>query len=99
MAAEQIAMPVHVTVSPLRRRHLRSVLRIEAQVYPRPWSLGLFMSELALKTTRAYFVARVANQVVGYAGDNFTGTSWTFTGDTSYVGAAANDQMSSCKIQ
>ena len=32
---------------PMRRRHLRGVLRIEAQVYPRPWSLGLFMGELA----------------------------------------------------
>ena len=35
-----------------------------------------------------------------YQNDNFTGTSWTFTSDSSYVGAAAaNDQMSSCKIQ
>ena len=40
--------------SPMRRRHLRAVLRIEAQVYPRPWSLALFMSELALRTSRAY---------------------------------------------
>jgi ribosomal-protein-alanine N-acetyltransferase len=74
VAAEPITMPMHVTIAPLRRRHLRSVLRIEAQVYPRPWSLGLFMSELALKTTRAYFVAKVANQVVGYAGLMITGS-------------------------
>ncbi|MEA3055465.1 MAG: [ribosomal protein S18]-alanine N-acetyltransferase [Actinomycetota bacterium] len=74
MAAEPVALPVHVTIAPMRRRHLRSVLRIEAQVYPRPWSLGLFMSELALKTTRAYFVAKVANQVVGYAGLMITGS-------------------------
>ena len=74
MAAEPIALPMHVTITPMRRRHLRSVLRIEAQVYPRPWSLGLFMSELALKTTRAYFVAKVANQVVGYAGLMITGS-------------------------
>jgi predicted alpha-1,6-mannanase (GH76 family) len=38
-------------------------------------------------------------QVTMYQNDNFTGTSWTFTADTSYVGAAANDQMTSCKIQ
>ena len=57
-----------VQVVPMRRRHLRSVLRIEAQVYPRPWSLSLFMSELALRTTRAYYVARVDAVVVGYAG-------------------------------
>jgi [ribosomal protein S18]-alanine N-acetyltransferase len=57
-----------VQLVPMRRRHLRSVLRIEAQVYPRPWSLSLFMSELALRSTRAYYVARVEGMVVGYAG-------------------------------
>ena len=74
MAAEALTMPLHVTVGPMRRRHLRSVLRIEAQVYPRPWSLGLFMSELALKNTRVYLVAKVGNQVVGYAGLMITGS-------------------------
>src|SRR5258708_10143026 len=57
-----------VQIVPMRRRHLRAVLRIEAQVYPRPWSLSLFMSELALRSTRAYYVARVDGLVVGYAG-------------------------------
>jgi [ribosomal protein S18]-alanine N-acetyltransferase len=52
----------------MRRRHLRSVLRIEGQVYPRPWSLTLYMSELNLRATRRYIVARCAGQVVGYAG-------------------------------
>ena len=52
----------------MRRRHVRSVLRIEQQVYPRPWSMSLFLSELALRSTRAYFVARVGREVVGYAG-------------------------------
>ena len=52
----------------MRRRHLRSVLRIEAQVYPRPWTLRLFMSELALRSTRAYTVATVGGAVVGYSG-------------------------------
>jgi predicted alpha-1,6-mannanase (GH76 family) len=37
--------------------------------------------------------------VTVYQHDNFTGTSWTFTGDTSWIGSAANDQMSSCRIQ
>jgi ribosomal-protein-alanine N-acetyltransferase len=57
-----------VHVQPMRRRHLRAVLRIEQQVYPRPWSSSLFMSELALRSTRAYFVARVGRELVGYAG-------------------------------
>ena len=59
---------VTVHIAPMRRRHLRSVLRIEAQVYPRPWSLSLFMSELALRTSRVYVVARVDGMVAGYAG-------------------------------
>ena len=57
----------------MRRRHLRSVLRIESQVYPRPWSLSLFLSELALRTSRYYVVARLDTVVVGYAGLMFTG--------------------------
>jgi ribosomal-protein-alanine N-acetyltransferase len=65
---------LHVDVVTMRRRHLRSVLRIEAQVYPRPWSLGLFMSELALRTTRIYLVAKVGSVVVGYAGIMLTGS-------------------------
>lgn len=56
-----------VTVSPMRRRHLRSVLAIEAQVYPRPWSSRLFEEELD-RSNRVYVVARVGPTVVGYAG-------------------------------
>lgn len=63
-----IAEPVTVVVTPMRRRHVRAVLRIEEQVYPRPWTSSLFHSELALRSTRAYFVARVGRDVVGYAG-------------------------------
>jgi [ribosomal protein S18]-alanine N-acetyltransferase len=68
MAAESDIRPLTVTVQPMRRRHVRSVLRIEQQVYPRPWSSSLFLSELALRSTRAYFVARVGRELVGYAG-------------------------------
>lgn len=57
-----------VRLTPMRRRHLRAVTRIEAQVYPRPWSVGLFLSELALREQRTYVVARVDGVVVGYAG-------------------------------
>jgi ribosomal-protein-alanine N-acetyltransferase len=66
--ARQLIDPVEVHIAPMRRRHLRSVLRIEAQVYPTPWTHGLFVSELALRSTRAYVVARVGREVVGYAG-------------------------------
>ena len=60
------AVDVHLVA--MRRRHLRSVLRIEALVYPRPWTLGLFLSELGLRGTRVYLVARVGGTVAGYAG-------------------------------
>jgi [ribosomal protein S18]-alanine N-acetyltransferase len=60
------SIAVHLT--PMRRRHLRGVLRIEEQAYPRPWSHTLFLSELALRSTRSYVVAKVGRDVVGYAG-------------------------------
>ena len=62
-----------VAIVPMRRRHLRAVLRIEAQVYPRPWSLRLFISELALRSTRTYAVALVDGGVAGYSGLMVTG--------------------------
>jgi [ribosomal protein S18]-alanine N-acetyltransferase len=65
--------PVAVQVVPLRRRHLRTVLHIETQVYPRPWSLPLFLSELSLRSSRYYIAARIDGAVVGYAGLMFSG--------------------------
>jgi ribosomal-protein-alanine N-acetyltransferase len=59
---------LEVVIGPMRRRHLRGVLRIEQQVYPRPWSMGLFMSELGFRSGRVYVVARVGTTVVGYGG-------------------------------
>ena len=49
--ARKLIEPLEVHISPMRRRHLRSVLRIESQVYPTPWTHGLFVSELALRST------------------------------------------------
>jgi len=50
--ARELIEPIEVHVAPMRRRHLRSVLRIEGQVYPTPWTHGLFVSELALRSSR-----------------------------------------------
>lgn len=60
--------PLTVSITAMKRRHLRSVLQIEAQVYPRPWTLSLFLSELSQRSTRIYLVARVGHRVVGYIG-------------------------------
>ena len=57
-----------VQLVPMRRRHLRSVLRIEQSVYPTPWTQNLFLSEIALRISRVYLVARVGGTVVGYGG-------------------------------
>ena len=64
-----------VRIAPMRRRHLRAVLRTEAQVYPRPWTLGLYLGELALPDEqRVYLVARTGGEVVGHAGLMFAAT-------------------------
>ncbi|HSL58610.1 MAG TPA: ribosomal protein S18-alanine N-acetyltransferase [Acidimicrobiales bacterium] len=56
-------------IAPMRRRHLRAVLRTEAQVYPQPWTIGLYLGELAQPDDRRrYVVARVGGTVVGHAG-------------------------------
>jgi ribosomal-protein-alanine N-acetyltransferase len=68
MVKEHARDMLQIEILPMRRRHLPFVLRIEAKVYPRPWSAGLFLSELAQKGSRAYVVARNQGRVVGYAG-------------------------------
>src|SRR4051812_23648046 len=60
--------PLAVQLLPMRRRHLRTVLRIETEVYPRPWTMNLFVSELAMRSSRSYYVAKVGPTVVGYSG-------------------------------
>lgn len=62
-----------IEITRMRRRHLRKVLSIEAQVYPRPWSATLFLAEMSQRATRSYVVARRGTDVTGYAGMMFTG--------------------------
>jgi ribosomal-protein-alanine N-acetyltransferase len=59
-----------LAIEPMRRRHLRGVLAIEQQVYPRPWALATFQTELAEARAgrRYYCVARRDGAVVGYGG-------------------------------
>ena len=60
--------PVELEVTRMRRRHLKGVMSIERQVYPRPWSPNLFLSEMSELRNRAYLVAKAGKEVVGYAG-------------------------------
>ena len=69
-----------VVLEPMRRRDLRrGVMAIESVSYPRPWSQGVFESELSQvrSGSRQYLVARRAGStspagIVGYAGLWFT---------------------------
>jgi ribosomal-protein-alanine N-acetyltransferase len=85
MAAEPIDLEhlpepgMAVEITTMRRRHVRGVLQIEQQVYPRPWSMSLFLSELAQRTSRVYLVAKVGTTVVGYAGLMLVGSDGHIT--------------------
>ncbi len=57
-----------VRIAPMRRRHLRGVMAIEQRTNHRPWSLGLFMGELRMPTSRHYVVALDGHEVVGFCG-------------------------------
>jgi ribosomal-protein-alanine N-acetyltransferase len=65
--------PIDITITRMRRRHLRSVLRIEEASVHNSWSLGLLMNELALRTTRLYAVAQHHHEVIGFGGLLFSG--------------------------
>jgi len=59
-----------LVIEPMRRRHLRQAMPIEAAAYPTSWSRSVFESELdqVRDGSRRYLVARRGRQVVGYAG-------------------------------
>jgi [ribosomal protein S18]-alanine N-acetyltransferase len=67
IGVEQAESP-DIEISRMRRRHLRGIMAIERQVYPRPWSPSLFVSEMTTGRNRAYMVALEGRSVVGYAG-------------------------------
>ncbi len=64
-----------LTTETMRRRHLRRVLEIEDQVYPKPWTHRTFVSELQHMKNgdRYYLVAYVGDTMVGYGGLMFSG--------------------------
>jgi [ribosomal protein S18]-alanine N-acetyltransferase len=67
IGVEQAESP-DIEITRMRRRHLRGIMGIERQVYPRPWSPSLFVSEMTTGRNRAYLVALEGRTVVGYGG-------------------------------
>ena len=63
-------VPSDLVIEPMRRRHLRQAMPIEAAAYPTSWSRSVFESELdqVRNGSRCYLVARRSRQVIGYAG-------------------------------
>lgn len=66
-----------LALEPMRRRHLRAVLRIEERTQSHGWSLGLFLAELSRTRAgasggrpadRSYLVATHRGRVVGFGG-------------------------------
>jgi ribosomal-protein-alanine N-acetyltransferase len=45
-----------VEIVPMRRSHLKSVIAIERRIFPSPWSLGLYLSEITQPTTSGMMV-------------------------------------------
>ena len=63
------AASASVEVIPMRRRHLRQVVRIDGQSAGDRWSPGLFLAELRRGDgSRCYRVAMAGSRVVGFAG-------------------------------
>jgi ribosomal-protein-alanine N-acetyltransferase len=59
---------VTLRMEKLKRRDLRHVLRIEYQVFPEPWSVAVFNSELALRKGRLYRAVWEGDEMAGYIG-------------------------------
>jgi ribosomal-protein-alanine N-acetyltransferase len=55
-------------IEKLRRRDLRRILPIENAVFPEPWSVAVFNSELAIRHGRRYRAAWDGDNMVGYIG-------------------------------
>lgn len=62
--------PPALVIAPMRRAHIRNIMPIEQQVYPRPWTAQVFVEELERVRAgqRHYLVGTIGNELVGYGG-------------------------------
>ncbi len=65
--AEPSSPPAALAIRPMVGDDLERVLEIEQTIYPQPWSLPIFIDELA-QPGRVYAVALVDGALVGYGG-------------------------------
>jgi len=59
---------MNLRIEKLKRRDLRHVMAIESAVFPEPWSVAVFNSELALRHGRLYRAAWDDKTLAGYIG-------------------------------
>ncbi len=59
-----------LVIVPMRRAHIRKIMPIEQQVYPRPWTAQVFVEELEQVRVgkRHYLVGTIGDELVGYGG-------------------------------
>ena len=64
-----------LVIEPMRRRHIRSILDIEERVYPKPWTSGVFASEIdqMRSGSRHYVIGILDGTLIGYGGLMFVG--------------------------
>lgn len=57
-------------ITTMRRAHIREIMPIEQQVYPRPWTAQVFVEELEQMRARKrhYLVGTIGEVLVGYGG-------------------------------
>lgn len=69
LRADELESPAQlVTIAPMRRRNVRSIVRIQAQHPHTGWSVGLWLAELRRELDRVYVVASIGRELVGYGG-------------------------------
>jgi ribosomal-protein-alanine N-acetyltransferase len=62
------SLNTEIVIQPMNKRHVRAVRVIDKQVYPKPWSVGMYHDELKQPANRIYLVASQNGLLVGYGG-------------------------------
>ncbi len=69
-SSDELNVSPALEIAQMRRAHIRSIMPIEQQVYPRPWTAQVFVEELEQMRSgkRHYLVGTIEDQLVGYGG-------------------------------